>query len=187
MRRTILERRLALPDADRSLWSQAIQSRALAQRQYIASRSVVLYSPIQNEVDTRVIQMSAFALRQKLFYPKSGEKGEPWVYQVRSPADLRGGRLGIPEPACEFPLSQADAASMVVFVPGVLFDPRGNRLGRGGGWYDRLLARLDRQGVYIGLAYEFQVVDQVEAREWDKRVHFIITENRVIDCCAERH
>jgi 5-formyltetrahydrofolate cyclo-ligase len=53
-------------------------------------------------------------------------------------------------------------------------------LGRGGGWYDRLLARLS--GIFIGLAYEFQLVKKLPAEKWDRKVHYIITENRVIDC-----
>jgi 5-formyltetrahydrofolate cyclo-ligase len=78
-------------------------------------------------------------------------------------------------------LSAADKDVLVVFVPGVVFDLCGNRLGRGGGWYDRILAQLNR-GVFVGLAYDFQVVEKLAAEEWDRKVHFVITENRVIDC-----
>jgi 5-formyltetrahydrofolate cyclo-ligase len=80
-------------------------------------------------------------------------------------------------------LSAADEIGLVAFIPGVLFDHCGNRLGRGGGWYDRALARLSgRGGVFIGLAYEFQVMEKLAAEKWDRQVHMIITEKRVIDC-----
>ena len=71
-----------------------------------------------------------------------------------------------------------------MFVPGVAFDCAGNRLGRGAGWYDRLLANLGSKKFAIGLAYEFQIVDAVPAQPWDCRVNLILTEKRAIDCGA---
>jgi 5-formyltetrahydrofolate cyclo-ligase len=70
---------------------------------------------------------------------------------------------------------------MVVFVPGVAFDVRGNRLGRGKGWYDRLLEKSGR-ATFVALAYDFQIVDAVPSEDWDQRVHYLITERRIIDC-----
>jgi 5-formyltetrahydrofolate cyclo-ligase len=45
-----------------------------------------------------------------------------------------------------------------------------------------MLTRLDNQGIVVGLAYEVQIVAEMTAEEWDRKVHYIITENRVIDC-----
>lgn len=187
LRRGAMSRRNSLSPTDCLSWSQSIQARALDHSQYRASRSVVLYSPIQNEVDTGEIQKRSFALGRKVFYPKIGKGSEPGFYRIFSSNDLTAGPVGIAEPDSAHPLTESDRANMVVFVPAVMFDRRGHRLGRGGGWYDRLLAQLEMQGVYIGLAYEFQIVDRLAAREWDRKVHYVITENRVIDCHAEPH
>ena len=78
-------------------------------------------------------------------------------------------------------LAETDRAGLVVFVPGVAFDPRGNRLGRGKGWYDRLLERLG-DAMFVALAYEFQIIEEVPTESWDQKVHYVVTENRVIDC-----
>jgi 5-formyltetrahydrofolate cyclo-ligase len=187
LRRAALARRKSLASGDRLSWSNSIQARALDHPQFLVSRSVVLYSPIQNEVDTGEIQKRSLALGRKVFYPRIGQESESGFYRIFSPNDLAAGPFGIAEPDGGHPLMESDRANLVVFVPGVMFDRRGNRLGRGGGWYDRMLAQLETQGIYMGLAYEFQVVDRLVAREWDRKVHYVITENGVIDCNAEPH
>jgi 5-formyltetrahydrofolate cyclo-ligase len=79
-------------------------------------------------------------------------------------------------------LAKNDEEGLIVFVPGLAFDLHGNRLGRGKGWYDRALASLGGQARFIALAFEFQIVDEVPTDSWDRKVHHIITERRIIDC-----
>jgi 5-formyltetrahydrofolate cyclo-ligase len=69
-------------------------------------------------------------------------------------------------------------------VPGLGFDQRGVRLGRGSGWYDRALARHP-QGVRVGLAYEFQLVPSLPEATWDVRMNAVVTEARVLDGIAQ--
>jgi 5-formyltetrahydrofolate cyclo-ligase len=182
LRSVALSRRNSLAPADCFSWSGLIQAQALELPQYLASRSVALYSPVQNEVDTGVIQRHALDNDKRVFYPKTSKLEGPGFYQIFSPTELARGRFGVPEPLEVHPLSTADEERLVVFVPGVVFDHCGNRLGRGGGWYDRRLAQLSNHGVFVGLAYEFQIVEELAAEKWDRKVHFIITEKRVIDC-----
>jgi len=182
LRSAALSRRASMTPADSFLWSSLIQARALELPQYLASRSVALYSPVQNEVDTKAIQRQALDNNKRVFYPKTSKLDGPGFYQIFSPTDLTGGRFAIPEPLEVHPLSAADEENLIVFVPGVVFDRCGNRLGRGGGWYDRKLAQLNNCGVFVGLAYEFQVVEKLASEKWDRKVHFVITEKSVIDC-----
>ena len=182
LRNAALSRRDSLAPADCFSWSGLIQAQALALPQYLVSRSVALYTPVQNEVHTNKILEHALTNGRNIYYPKMGEMDESGLYRIASPADLAIGRFGIAEPDGAYPLSEMDRENLIVFVPGLVFDRCGNRLGRGGGWYDRLLARLNDQGVIVGLAYEFQVVEKLAAEKWDRKVHFVITEKRVIDC-----
>lgn len=198
MRRAVLEarrqslrdaarvRRRALALADRSSWSGSIQSTALKLVQYRSSRAVALYSPVENEVDTSAILSDALKLGKKVFYPKLSLAGMAGFARIRSAAELVAGRYGILEPAESEALAPADGEGLIVFIPGLLFDRQGNRLGRGGGWYDRVLNGLGNRGWFVGLAYEFQLVDALPAEIWDHRVHLILTEKNQIDCGGRR-
>lgn len=182
LRRVMLKRRSALSPATCLLWSRSIQAKVLEFPQYLAARSVVLYCATGKEVETRAIIAHALRHNKKVFCPKLSDERAPFFVQIFSEADLVPGPLGVAEPSGETCLSRTESETSMVIIPGVLFDHRGNRLGRGGGWYDRALSWFDNRGVFAGLAYEFQVVDRVPIRSWDEKVHYVITENRVIDC-----
>ena len=90
------------------------------------------------------------------------------------------GPFGIPEPTTTttFPLIAHDA----LLVPLVAFDADGNRLGQGGGYYDRALAtRPGRRPLVIGVAHAFQEVARVPTEPWDVRLDAIVTEDGVRD------
>lgn len=194
MRRTVLAesrqslrdgasaRRRSLAPADCFALSSSIQSTALELVQYRDARAVALYSPVQNEVDTSALLSDALKLGKKVFYPKLSLAGMSRFARIGSPAELVAGRYGILEPVGSDALAPADGESLIVFVPGLLFDRHGNRIGRGGGWYDRVLGGLGDRGFFVGLAYEFQLVDDLPTESWDQRVHGIITEKNRIDC-----
>jgi 5-formyltetrahydrofolate cyclo-ligase len=83
---------------------------------------------------------------------------------VRSP---RNGRLILP-----------DSIDLIV-LPALAFDPQGHRLGRGGGYYDRFLARLKPGTVAVGLAFDVQVIDSVPVDGRDAAVDVLVTDRRV--------
>jgi 5-formyltetrahydrofolate cyclo-ligase len=184
LRRVARSRRSALEPQTRLCWSRSIQAKVLERPQYLAATSVALYSPVDNEVETRAIMDHAFHHRKKVFFPKLGGNEFPEFIQVFSESDFIAGRYGIPEPGGEVRLKDANCESLAVFIPGLMFDCRGYRLGRGGGWYDRALWWLDNRAVCVGLAYEFQIVDRLPEQAWDQKTHYVITESRVIDCGA---
>ena len=91
---------------------------------------------------------------------------------------LKANRFGIAEP--DLPASQLLPATRldIIVVPLVAFDGHGNRLGMGGGFYDRSLA--DSSGhspLLIGYAHDLQQVNQLPARPWDKKLHAVVTES----------
>jgi 5-formyltetrahydrofolate cyclo-ligase len=100
-----------------------------------------------------------------------------WDQQVRP------GRFGIGEPVPELPAIPVEVLKgpgVLWLVPGLAFDRHGNRLGRGGGFYDRLLA--DAIGVKIGLAFSCQLVQEVPALPHDVRMDWIVTEIETVHC-----
>jgi 5-formyltetrahydrofolate cyclo-ligase len=182
LRKTGLARRNSLTEPERLVFSRAIQSRALQLPPYQVSRCVALYSATQNEVSTEDILNHALALGRRVFYPRSAANDAPELAGINSGADLSVGRYGIREPGRTERLSPDDCPGLSIFVPGVAFDRQGNRLGRGKGWYDRLLAQFEDKAIVVALAYQFQIVEEVPVSAWDRKVHYIVTENEVIDC-----
>jgi 5-formyltetrahydrofolate cyclo-ligase len=185
LRRAMMSVRASLSPAQSGFWSGLIQDAVLRFPLYLAASEVALYSPIENEVSTNIILAHALESQKRVFYPRIGDDNTGWFFQVSAEAELQSGRFGIREPVELNPLAgsgQEDRDDRVVFVPGVAFDLRGSRLGRGGGWYDRMLSALKGHGLFVGLAFELQIVDQVMAETWDQKVHYLITEKRVIDC-----
>jgi 5-formyltetrahydrofolate cyclo-ligase len=162
--------------------SRLIQNSAVGLLPYLECRAVALYSSIGSEVRTDDIQDHARHTGKKIFYPKLGAGRNLHLIRVEDRGNLKIGPYGILEPSGDGIWTREDEEPLVVFVPGLAFDLRGNRLGRGQGWYDRLLATLDESVRFIGLAYELQITDEVPTEPWDRKVHHVITERRVIDC-----
>jgi 5-formyltetrahydrofolate cyclo-ligase len=184
LRAAALLQRNALTRTEASSLSRSVQERALGFAPYLAARAIALYSPIEAEVATEAIRDHAWNTGKKVFFPKLGVQNRPELAQARLVADLRPGRFGVLEPAGNTPLDGNERA-LVFFVPGVAFDLQGNRLGRGIGWYDRLLQEWQGKAAFVGLAYDFQIVAEVPAEAWDQKVHYLITDRRVVPCGAK--
>lgn len=98
--------------------------------------------------------------------------------------DLEEGAFGILEPKLSCPLVSPEAIPLVV-VPGCAFDERGNRLGRGLGFYDRFLKTLPPSTLKIAFAFERQIVPSVPTTPNDVPINVLITEARLL-CFQDR-
>jgi len=186
LRAATLSEREGLSKTKAAAWSRRIQSKAIELPAYLACAIVGLYKPAGNEVATQNILEHALRWQKRVFYPGLGAKSEPEFIEVRTARELEGGRrFGVPAQSRAARLSDTARAQTVIFVPGVAFDARGHRLGRGRGWYDRAQAHYGKSVIFVALAYQFQMVDAVPTESWDQRVHYVITENRIYDCATE--
>ena len=181
LRAAALAQRSLLSRSESLARSRLIQARVLQFPPYLHSRSVALYNPIQNEVETGAIRDHGLVTGKNVFFPRFGPEDSLELIKIGSATEFSPGRFGILEPTGEGRMAGRDREELVVFVPGVAFDLRGNRLGRGKGWYDRLIKELG-EATLVAVAYDFQIVDAVPAEEWDQRVHYVITETSVVDC-----
>lgn len=145
------------------------------------ARCLALYSAIHNEVSTDEIVEQTVILGKSLVFPRvNGETLE--FVQVESSAELVPGAFGVKEPkGCK--LVPVEAIDLVV-VPGVVFDQRGHRLGYGRGYYDRALAKCQSQCIKVGLAYDFQLVEELPAVDHDETLSVIVTESQTLNFSA---
>lgn len=108
--------------------------------------------------------------------------GEPDWAAYDGPDGLRQGRMGLIEPATERLGPDALAEAQLIIAPGLAGNPAGDRLGRGGGWYDRALRHADRGAVTVLLLNDDEVLDAIPSHRHDRRVDVIITPTRVLQC-----
>lgn len=130
----------------------------------------MLYHSLKDEVDTHAF-IRKWSREKRILLPVvTGDDLELRLYT--GPEDLTVGAYGIEEPTGAL-FTDYSAIDLIV-VPGVAFDRDGNRLGRGKGYYDRLLPRIP-SAYKIGICFPFQVVDEVPAEPFDIRMDEIIT------------
>jgi 5-formyltetrahydrofolate cyclo-ligase len=162
--------------------SARVQSAFLHTQFYRQSAAVVLYSALGREVSSDAIFADALASGRPVFYPRLDRtRNALALCRVHSRSELSPGAYGILEP--ETPaIDIASLPPSVVVVPGVAFSRSCERVGRGGGHYDRLLAELSEvapHAITVGLAYSFQLLDRVPQSEWDRRLNFVVTESAI--------
>lgn len=182
LRIAAVSRRDSLSPTDCLARSRSIQARVLESSVYQKSRAIALYSAVQNEVCTDDVRDDAFRVGKSLFYPRFTQNEGGEFVLVTSIEEMIPGRFGVLAPSGRELLEGRLDGGLLIFVPGVSFDVEGNRLGRGKGWYDVILRRIAGNAIAVGLAYEFQIVDQVPVDPWDQRVQYIFTEDRLIEC-----
>ena len=182
LRSRMLKRRSVLPPATCLSWGRSILAQLLDFEPYRDASCLAIYVAIGNEVETRSLIDHALSQGKPVFCPKLSALPEVKFARLSRTSELVAGPTGAAEPVGDSGLNDADCESLSVIVPGVAFDGRGNRLGRGGGWYDRALRQLENRGLFIGLAYDFQVVDSLPTESWDMTVDYVVTETRIIDC-----
>ncbi|HEV3113042.1 MAG TPA: 5-formyltetrahydrofolate cyclo-ligase [Candidatus Binataceae bacterium] len=182
LRKVIRECREALSREQAWALSRYVQTTALELECYRCAAAVLLYAAVGNEVATNLIFDDARSAGRPVYFPVADPAAHSLDFRaVRSSDDLRSGHFGIPEPSDgeRFEPQRGDAA--VVFVPGLAFSSSGERLGGGGGFYDRFLALTGPGVTAVGLAYSFQVLERLPQEPWDRRLHYVVTERAVHD------
>ena len=190
LRAIIGESRDALSIEDAGARSACVQRRVLANAEYRGASAVVLYAATGNEVATDAIFADAIASGRAVFFPRIEEDPSNAAAsvivarRVRDRAELVRGAFGIMAPAeSAEPLDRQKFSNILICVPGVAFGIKGQRLGRGGGYYDRFLGQFGTEAISVGLAYSFQLLDRIPETGIDRRLNIIVTESAVHRAC----
>ena len=189
LRQQLLERRRALPPAARMAGAQGLRRSLEQLPEYFTDVRVAGYWASNGELPLNLVMPPLAARNQQFLLPLVGMDKQllfaPWQFGEA----VQPNRYGIPEPVTPsewFTPEQLD----LVLVPLVGFDRRGQRLGYGGGYYDRSFAFLKQQSrpatpLLVGIGYAFQQLDAIDAQAWDIPLDFIATDQELIDCHRE--
>lgn len=176
LRQDLLKQRRQIDRAECLRRGRQIQERLLEVGCYRQAGVLALYAPIHNEVDTEALFDAALSDGKTVCFPRV--KGHTLEFiAVESAAALCPGAFGIAEPVGAVALAVTDIDLMV--VPGVGFDRCGFRLGYGQGYYDRAIS-VGRPAMLAGLAYDFQLLDQLPSEEHDVCLDMLVTDSAVL-------
>ncbi|NDE84604.1 MAG: 5-formyltetrahydrofolate cyclo-ligase [Verrucomicrobia bacterium] len=175
LREEIRQKMAGLDKSARVAASQKIQEAVLGHASWGAVQTIALYLSLPDEPETRGILQAAMAAGKRVVMPKIDlTEGLTWWM-------LKGSNLPqtsslwepSPEKSVRVPVEEIGG----FLVPGRAFDPKGARLGRGGGHYDRALARRIRQSWVVGLFYSAQELAEIPQEPHDIPLPGVVTES----------
>jgi 5-formyltetrahydrofolate cyclo-ligase len=185
LRRLLRDRRRSLSSAEVREKSRRIFEQVRSFPSFLQAATIVLYNADENEVQTEAICQEAIRQNKAVYYPRITTDKANLEFVRRLPGNqLVPGTFGILIPSGNDLLTRLSETD-VILTPGVGFDHRGHRLGRGRGYYDRAFRGVLAGALRIALAYESQVVATIPTAANDEPVHFIVTETRLIHCAVE--
>lgn len=213
MRKRILQERNALSASQRQEWDRQILEHLVRYDQENPCAAYMCYVNYRSEVSTREFILWCLEKGRIIFVPRvfqsaEMESAEMEFYRITAWEDLTSGYQGIPEPKAMPERSffrwlekirreteeagKPERVRLRMLMPGSVFDRAGNRIGYGGGFYDRWLAKWNHFNSggktvleKIGLAYGMQIAESIPTERFDQKTDFVITENNVIEKKAD--
>jgi 5-formyltetrahydrofolate cyclo-ligase len=182
IRKELLSKRDNIPPVVRRAKNRMICERLLSLDEFRNASVIFFFASFRTEVDTtEMIKSSLFSGKRVLLPKVDKDRHELLLYEIRDFGELAPGYMGIPEPPVSekhMSINEAD----IVIIPGAGFDASGNRIGYGGGYYDRLLSGLQENIPVVAPSFEEQLVDVIPSEPHDIRVQMIVTDRRLIRC-----
>lgn len=179
----IQEERKRLRHLRRAVSPKAREQAALALLMQVASldflplvEKVALYAAHDGEIDPVYLTQYLWAQGKQCYLPviEVGDEKKLRFALFTPQSQMRVNHFGIEEPVTDVVLSASELD--LIFLPLVAFDHNGNRLGRGGGFYDATLAQHETKPWRVGLGYEFQCIDALPAQPHDVILHAVVTD-----------
>jgi 5-formyltetrahydrofolate cyclo-ligase len=184
LREEFRARRRAMTRDDAAHLSARIAERLLAMPEVRAARTILSTIAFGREADTRAALAVLAAEGRRVLVPCA----DPCADAATALCEIGPGHPlltgAAPKPAMALTAMESPLLPEVdiFLVPGIVWDPFGYRIGFGGGYFDRLLARARADALKVGVAYDWQVIDRLEPDAWDVPVDRIVTELRIVDC-----
>ncbi len=184
LREPLIKRRKSLSLTDIDYKSQRIVENVRRTTEFKQAKRIAFYYAVNGEADP--IRLKEFSTQKEFFLPILSQQNNQGLLfgPFKENTKFSNNQFSIPEPECkEDELITPDLLDLVI-VPLLGFDRKGNRLGMGGGFYDRSFAFRIKQKTnpwLIGFAYDFQEVTDIEVEPWDVGLDMIATESEIIN------
>ena len=174
-RADILARRRAMPG--RAAASKIIADKIGRLPEFQNAGVVAAFAPMPEEVDITPLLEKALQTGKTLLLPRIVDlgRGELAFHKVKNLAGLVPGKMGIPEPSADFPAASPQTADFFL-IPAVAADSENFRLGYGGGFYDRVLAKLPADAKTCCPIFSLQTAKKIPREVHDRQIWCIITE-----------
>ncbi len=173
LRKVIRKQRRALDPVQRKVWDASIEAQVLAMEEYRKAKTVFCFVSYGGEPETRGILRDILEKGKTLAVPRCMEDGIMEAVLLTDLGQLEKGMYGIEEPAAGLPTLPFEEIDFAV-VPALAFTADGERLGQGGGYYDRFMARTN--AFTCGICYRDFVLDSVPTEEFDRKVDAVVCE-----------
>jgi 5-formyltetrahydrofolate cyclo-ligase len=180
LRRRLLAARAAMTPQQRSAAGRALRDVVLALPQAQMAGTVAAYYSLSSEPDTHGLVYALWKRGSYVLLPVLRPDHDLDWASYEGPDSLRLGPRGVAEPSEPPRGTPAVCSADLVIVPALAVDRRGNRLGRGGGSYDRALARVGPHVPIVAMIYDSELLDEVPAGAHDRRVPMIAQPSRGI-------
>lgn len=179
VRRKVRAQKSMLTEREKSIAADAVFDMLEKTAAFILSENILMYHSLPDELSTLRF-IDKWNSRKRFFLPRvNGVSLDILPYDKTS---LKLGSFQIEEPDGD-DIHSVHEIDLII-VPGVGYDPRGNRVGRGKGYYDRLLS--ESKALKIGVGYDFQVVDEIESEQHDIKVDIVITDRHFYHVASHR-
>lgn len=179
LRNIILNKRNSIDNNTKEEMDREIFNRLINLDLYKEAKNIFIYLSFGSEIDTNPIIDRALEDGKEVYIPKIYKSNkEMKAIRLNSFEDLEENSMGILEPKDDSNFIDKENIDLII-VPGAVFDLEGNRIGYGGGYYDRFLSNIKDKRNKVALAYDLQIVENIEAEEHDIKVDYIITNSRI--------
>lgn len=178
LRKEMIQKRDEIPEEIRQEKSERILSKVLKHPKFMDAEHIFMYMGFGSEINTKEFAKIFIELGKKVYIPHLGDRESPMEIVPLTDPDfqLEPGYMGILEIKDEFINIQDPKIIDLIIMPGVAFDKTGNRIGYGGGYYDRFIERTKDTIYLLALCYKEQIVDVVPTEDHDKVMDEVITD-----------
>lgn len=153
---------------------------------YKKSKKIFTYISFGSEVDTIKLIKYSFSNNKEVYVPKINKQTKDMIaLKIHNFNNMSVDKWGIIEP------KNVDKTNIgtdfdLIIMPGIAFDKQGNRIGYGGGYYDKYISKLNNASNLLALAYDFQIIQDIESESHDIKVDFILTNKGFIKVNVEK-